>query len=108
MAIDQHRIVHVLLPQVPDRVRRTIITIAQSKKIQNRVGSAFPGWEGIVGTIQEERIQCLFRSLDLPDQDGKGGYVGDDAEDENYPEDKTANNYRILPRVYTIRKSMKF
>ena len=34
--------------------------------------------------------------------------MGDDAEDENYPEDETANNYRILPRVYTIRKSMKF
>ena len=68
---------------------------AQSNKILNRVGSVFPCWEGTVGTIQEERIQSLFRSLDLPDQDGKGGYVGDDAEDENYPEDKTANNYRM-------------
>ena len=48
-----------------------------------------------VGTIQEEPIQSLFRSLDLPDQDGKGGYVGDNAEDENYPEDKTANNHRM-------------
>ena len=72
-----------------------IIGTIQQDYTQNWVGSGFPGWERIVGTIQEERIQSLFRSLDLPDQDGKGGYVGDNAEDENYPEDKTANNYRM-------------
>ena len=33
VAIDQHRIVHVLLPQVPDRVQITIIgTIQQDSK----------------------------------------------------------------------------